>query len=60
MTPSMFIMLFDSSNKERKWQEEQREKKDSGVKAPSTKRKTEQSQRWIVHGKLPWLKDSIN
>ena len=43
MTTSMFIMLFNSSNKERKWQEEQKEKKDSGVKAQSTKRKTEQS-----------------
>ena len=43
MTPSMFTMLFNSSSKERKWQEEQKEKKDSGVKAQSTKRKTEQS-----------------
>ena len=43
MTPCMFIMLFNSNIKEKKWQEEQKEKKDSGVKAQSTKRKTEQS-----------------
>ena len=61
MTPSMFVMLFNSNMTEiKKCQEEQREKKDSGVKAQSTKRKTEQSQRWIVHGKLPWLNDLIN
>ena len=44
MTSSMFVMLFNSSSAEiKKWQEEQKEKKDSGVKAQSTKRKTAQS-----------------
>jgi hypothetical protein len=39
----MFVMLFNSNIKEKKCQEEQSEKKDSGAKAQSTKRKTEQS-----------------
>ena len=44
MTPSMFAMLFNSNMTEiKKCQEEQREKKDSGVKAQSTKRKMVQS-----------------
>ena len=44
MSPSMFVMLINSNITEmKKCQEEQREKKDSGAKAQSTKRKTEQS-----------------
>ena len=44
MTPSMFVMLFNTNTTEtKKCQEEQREKKDFGAKAQSTKRKTEQS-----------------
>ena len=44
MTSAMFVMLFNSSSTEiKKCQEEQREKKDSGAKAQSTKRKTARS-----------------